>query len=123
MVCKRDNNKLKIRAIKNPSTPNPLTNASASKIITALITSKNSPKVTIVTGNVNITKIGFTIKLRTAKTIATIIAVTYPATVTPGKNFANKTTATAVNRMRIKNFIFKFFINRLFNKNAKKTPE
>lgn len=106
MVCKSDNNKLKISAIKNPSTPNPLTKASASKIITALITSKNSPKVTIVTGNVNITKIGFTIKFRIARTSATIIAVTYPATSTPGKNLASKTTATAVNRMRIRNFIF-----------------
>lgn len=92
-------------AIKNPSTPKPLINASANKIITAFITNKNSPSVRMVTGKVSRTKIGFTIKLRIAKTTATIIAVTYPATVTPGKNFANKTTATAVNRIRIRNFI------------------
>lgn len=92
-------------AIKNPSTPNPLTKASASKIMIALITRRNKPKVTMVTGSVSSTKTGFTIKFKTAKTKATIIAVTYPATLTPGRNFANNTTAKAVNNILIKNFM------------------
>ena len=106
MDWKRESNKLKINATQNPSTPNPETKPSANKMITALITRRNNPKVTIVTGNVNSTRIGFTIKFKIANTSATIIAVPYPATLTPGKNLANKITATAVSKMRMINFIF-----------------
>ena len=77
-------------------------------MITALITSKNKPSVRIVTGNVNKTKTGFTIKFKIASTKATIIAVPYPATLTPGKNLANKITATAVSRILMINFIMVF---------------
>ena len=76
IVCTRESSKLKINAIRKPSTPNPEINASASKMITAFITSKNKPRVIMVTGNVNNTNIGFTIRLSIARTMATIIAVT-----------------------------------------------
>ena len=48
---------------------------SANRIINALITKRNRPKVIIVIGNVKIIKIGFTNKFRIDKTIATIMAV------------------------------------------------
>ncbi|GAA4233146.1 hypothetical protein GCM10022291_09500 [Postechiella marina] len=41
----------------------------------ALTTSKNKPSVKTVIGNVKITKIGFTKRLSSDKTIATIMAV------------------------------------------------
>lgn len=59
----------------------------------------------MVTGRVNNTRIGFTIRFKIARTTATITAVKYPATATPGRNFANKTTTTAVKSNRIKNLI------------------
>lgn len=61
--------------MKKPLTANPEIKASASKIIIALITSKNKPSVKIVTGKVKITKMGFTNKFSIARTNATIIAV------------------------------------------------
>jgi hypothetical protein len=91
-------------------------------MITAFITSKNNPKVRMVTGSVNNTRIGFTIKFKIARTTATIIAVKYPATATPGRNLANKTTTTAVKSNRIKKFILYWFWF-VCNKFAKKTPE
>ena len=54
-------------------------------MIIAFITSKNSPKVTMVTGKVKITKTGFTVRRSKATTTATMIAELYPATSTPGK--------------------------------------
>jgi hypothetical protein len=41
----------------------------------ALIISRNSPKVTMVTGSVRMTRMGFTIKLSKLRTTATIMAV------------------------------------------------
>lgn len=52
-------------------------------MIQALITNKNNPKVKIVIGSVNKTKIGFTKKLSKAKTIATDNAVVNSSTITP----------------------------------------
>ena len=49
---------LKIKAVKKEPTPKPPTILSHNKIIIALITSKKSPNVIKVTGNVRITKIG-----------------------------------------------------------------
>lgn len=63
-------------AQSTPFTVKPSIKLLAKRIIMAFITSKKSPSVTIVTGKVRITKIGFTIKFRRLKTIATIIAVT-----------------------------------------------
>jgi len=43
-----------------PSTLKPSISLSANKIIKALTTNKNSPKVSIVTGNVSMTNMGLT---------------------------------------------------------------
>ena len=65
---------LKKSAVQKELTVNPSTSLSQSKIINALITSKNNPKVMTVTGKVKITRTGFTKRLSNPKTIATIIA-------------------------------------------------
>ena len=63
------------KAVKNPLTAKPPTRFPATKIITALITNKNKPKVTMVAGNVkNISK-GRTNILSNEITTATKIAV------------------------------------------------
>jgi len=62
----------------------------------AFITNKNKPKVKMVAGNVKIIKMGFTVILKKASTIAKNKALTKLVTVTPGKKFAITTTATAV---------------------------
>jgi hypothetical protein len=74
-------------------------------MINPLMISKKRPSVIIVTGKVKITKIGFTIKLSKAKTMATTIEVEKPSTTTPGKNLAITNTRTAVIKIRIKTFI------------------
>lgn len=45
-------------------------------MIAALITNKNNPKVTMVTGNVSITNIGFSTAFKIAKSTATMSALT-----------------------------------------------
>ena len=67
--------------------------------------SKNKPRVIIVTGKVKITNIGLTIRLRIAKTMATINAEKYPSTATPGKNLARPTTTSADKRSFNKSLI------------------
>ena len=57
-------------------TEKPSINLSANSIIKALTINKNKPKVSMVIGNVKITKIGFTNTFKTAKIIATMIAFT-----------------------------------------------
>jgi hypothetical protein len=71
----KDNKRLNNKAHQKPATEKPLTSFSASKMIRAFITKRKSPKVTSVIGNVNNIRMGFTIALSTANTIATIIAV------------------------------------------------
>lgn len=61
-------------AAKNPETAKPFTNLSANKIIMALITNKNNPKVTMVAGNVKNIKSGLTKRFNKAITTATKIA-------------------------------------------------
>ncbi len=63
---------LKIKAVQKESTWKPPTISEHNKIMIALITNKNKPNVTIVTGNVRITKIGLINKLSNPKTTATI---------------------------------------------------
>lgn len=75
----------------------------------ALIKRRKIPKVRIVIGNVNKTKIGLTINRSIPKTTATISADVYPSTVTPGRICANINTAIAVSTSF--NIIF---IGRLF---------
>ena len=78
-----DNRILKSKAVQKLETPNPSINLSAKRIMSALMTNKNKPNVKMVTGNVNMTKMGFTNKFRIAKTMATIKAPRYPSTETP----------------------------------------
>lgn len=59
-------------AVHIPSTAKPSISLSANKIMIALITKRNNPNVRIVTGNVKMTKIGFTKTLSTERTAATI---------------------------------------------------
>ena len=100
-----DSNILKSTAIQKPFTAKPSIKASASRIMTALITSRNNPSVITVMGNVRTTRTGLTMSFNNAKTTATMMALKYPATATPGRSFANNTTATAVRRILKSNFI------------------
>lgn len=62
-------------AVQILETAKPSINLSANKMISPLIIKRNNPKVKIVAGNVNTTKIGFIKRFRIASTNATIIAV------------------------------------------------
>lgn len=80
-----ESNKLNNKAYQNPETAKPSINLSPIKIITAFITNKNNPKVTIVAGMVKKIKIGFKNVFNKAKTTATINAVEKLSTAIPGK--------------------------------------
>ena len=80
MDWKNDNNKLNSNAYQNPETSNPSTNFPANSMITAFITKRNRPNVTIVNGKVKNINNGFTKIRNKPNTIATIIAVVYPST-------------------------------------------
>ena len=90
---------LKSRAYQNPSTINPLTKASQIIIIRALITNKNNPKVTMVTGSVNMIRIGFTNRFNKTRTAATTIAIRKLSTEIPGKILARMTTEIALSKI------------------------
>lgn len=76
----------------------------------ALINSRNSPNVKIVTGKVNNTKMGFTNKLSSAKTTATTIEVMKLSTATPPRKLASKVTKIAVtSNLTIKDIEVKLF--------------
>lgn len=96
---------LKIIAVQNELTLNPSTNLEHNKIITALITNKNNPNVSIVTGNVKSTNIGFTIALSKPKTTATITAVVKFATSTLVIKCAISITNPDVIRILMSSFI------------------
>ncbi len=72
---KKDNRMLKSIAAQKLSTLKPCTKCASSKIIHALITKRNSPKVSRVTGKVNKISKGFIIASNTASMSATITAV------------------------------------------------
>lgn len=76
MDCKNESKRLKSKAHHILSTLKPATKASANRMIIALIINRKRPNVMIVTGNVRITKIGFTKKLSKLSITATMIAVT-----------------------------------------------
>ena len=105
MDCKKDNNRLKINAHQILLTEKPLISLSASRIIIAFIISKKRPKVTMVTGSVKITKMGFTKKLSKLRTTATITAVIKVSTETLGKTFAKMITDKALKSILIISFI------------------
>ena len=97
---------LKNKAVKKESTLKPPTILVHNKIIMALITNKNKPKVINVTGNVRITNIGFIKRFNNPKTTATITAVPKVVTTTPGRKLAINKTSAAVTRSLSNNFIF-----------------
>ena len=103
---KTDSKTLNNKAQKKFLTVKLSTNLSANKIIQALITNRNKPKVTMVAGKVKNTKSGRTNIFSSEITIATIIADTYPSTEIPGKILAKTITAKAVNKIFKKVFIF-----------------
>ncbi len=71
----KESKRLNMMAQSTPFTLKPVMKLLAKRIIIAFMTNKNSPKVTIVTGSVNMTKTGFTIKFKRLNTTATIMAV------------------------------------------------
>ena len=70
-----DKIKLKSNAHQKLSTINPSTMREVSKIIPALITNRNNPNETIVTGMVRIIMIGFITLFKNESTVATTKAV------------------------------------------------
>lgn len=75
MEFSSDNSRLNNSAHQILLTENPLTKASASRMISALTISKNRPKVSMVMGRVNRMRMGFTRKFSRLRTTATMIAV------------------------------------------------
>jgi hypothetical protein len=71
-----------------------------------LITSRKSPNVTIVTGNVRIIRIGLTIELRRARTTATTNAVYTEETTTPGRIYPTTIIDIVLIMIRVSIFIF-----------------
>lgn len=112
---------LKNKAYQNPSTLKPLTKASHIIIISALITNKNKPKVTMVTGRVNMIRMGLTNKFNKTRTAATTTAVRKLFTLIPGKMFASTTTAMALSIISIR--VFKDLDCSILMLNYKKTAE
>lgn len=101
---------LKNKAVQKPSIPKPVTSLEHNIIIAAFITNRNNPSVIKVTGKVKRTRIGFTNKFSSPKTIATTTEVIKPSTVTPGIKFAISITKIAVTRsLTIKPISFCFY--------------
>lgn len=67
--------KLKSSAQKKPSTLIPSINLSAMMMMSALITNRKRPRVSMVNGRVSMISIGFTMAFNTASTKAKMIAV------------------------------------------------
>ena len=76
----------------------------------AFITSRNRPKVKIVTGIVKMISIGFTIAFKTANEIATKKADRKSSTLTPGKSQAEISTAKVDRNILPKNCLFEFYL-------------
>lgn len=75
----------------------------ANKIITAVMTNENSPKVIKLIGKLSKFKTGLTKALRSPMTIATPIAAPYPSIDTPGNNLAKiKIINAETNKLMIK---------------------
>jgi hypothetical protein len=79
-----DSTRLNSNALQKSITSKPFTSSSHSIMIIALITNRNSPSVTIVTGSVNNTSKGLMKILSKPSTKATIIAVKKLSTLIPG---------------------------------------
>jgi hypothetical protein len=80
--------------------------------MSALITKRNNPSVTIVIGSVRITRMGLTSALSTASTNARMSEVVNESICTPERRYDDKPKATrAVMRMRIRKFMVAIFTN------------
>ncbi len=86
---------LKKKAHQKLFTAKPFSNLSTSKIISALITSRNKPSVIMVIGMVRNTSIGFTIAFTMPKMMATNIEEPKLETFTPLNILVVKKTAMA----------------------------
>ncbi len=83
-------------AHQNPSTEKPETNSAPSKIMSALITIKNKPRVRMVIGRVSKISNGFKSTFNNDSTIEISIAVKTLSTCTPGIRYAPITTANDI---------------------------
>ena len=92
-------------AVPNEETENPSINCAVSKKSEALITSKNRPKVRMVTGRVNSTKIGLTKTFRIPRTKDANNAEYTLVISIPGSNCATSRSETAVMTILIALFI------------------
>jgi hypothetical protein len=101
----RERSRLNKRAHQKPSTLNPAIKFSANNIISALITNRKSPRVTRVIGKVRMISMGFTIAFRTAKTMATIIAVQKVSMEMPLNKYDKPKATMDVTMMRMINLI------------------
>jgi hypothetical protein len=98
-----------ISAVKKPSIAIPFTKLATNHNIRALKTKVDSPKVRIVTGNVNNIKIGRITALRIPKIAATISAVYKESTVNPGIYHPIRKTVAAIINQRIINIVLNLY--------------
>jgi len=93
-------------ATQNPSTLNPsFIIFEVTRMMVALITNRNNPRVTIVIGNVRNIKMGFTYTFIKTNNTETTMAMGKLFTSTPGIRLAITKTAKAVEAILIKKFI------------------
>ena len=90
-------------ATQNPSTSKPLMNSSLIKIMQALITNRNKPSVTNVTGSVRRMSNGLIVAFKSASTRATSTALQMSFISTPGNIHAMINALTAVTMIRMAN--------------------
>lgn len=109
----KESTRLNSSARKKPSIKNPSIRLSHIITIIALMTSRKSPSVTIVTGKVKNTSIGFTKMLSNPRTTATNKADINPATLTPGITWASTITNRVVKKIFISVFIRKIFCAKI----------
>ena len=107
--CKTDKTMLNIKAVIKPSTSKPSTIFVQSNTINALMTKRNKPKVSTVTGKVKNTIIGYIKMFNNPSTTATINAVVKPTIRTPGIKCDKMTTRSAVTIIFMSKFIFVCF--------------
>lgn len=102
---KKDSSILNNTAYQKPSTLNPSIKYPAVKMIQALMTNKNNPRVSMVTGRVNIINSGLIVASNIASTTATISAVKISLSLIPGRIWARINALTVVINIFNKNFI------------------
>ncbi len=96
-----------IAATQNPLTVNHGTNLATNSTIRTLMIRETRPRVRISIGRVRTFRNGPIVLLTIASTTATMIAVRYPSTVTPGIKYAAIATAIAEMRRFISTVIYK----------------